>query len=116
MDVRAIAADMVAMTKAGDFHIGEKYWADDVVSIEAMGGPMAHLIGKEAVMGKSAWWYVNHEVHSTTTDGPYVNGDRIAIRLTMDLTNKASGERMQMDEVALYTMRDGKIAEEQFFY
>ena len=25
MDIREIAADMVAMTKAGDFHIGEKY-------------------------------------------------------------------------------------------
>lgn len=116
MDIRAIAADMVAMTKAGDFYIGEKYWADDVVSIEAMNGPMARLEGKDAVMGKSAWWYGAHEVHGTTTDGPYVNGDTIAIRWTMDITNKESGQRMQMDEVAFYTMRDGKIAEERFLY
>ena len=87
MDIKVIAADMVAMTKAGDFHIGEKYWADDVVSIE----PMERIEGKEAVMGKSAWWYANHEVHGRTTDGPYVNGDTIAIRWTMDITNKESG-------------------------
>ena len=117
MDIRAIAADMVAMTKAGDFHIGEKYWADDVVSIEsAPGNAMSRLEGKEAVSGKSAWWYANHEVHGTTTDGPYVNGDQIAIRWTMDITQKANGERMQMDEVALYTIKDGKIVEERFFY
>ncbi len=116
MDIRAIAADMVAMTKAGNFNIGEKYWADDVVSVEAMDGPMARLEGKEAVTGKSAWWYANHEVHGTTTDGPYVNGDQIAIRWTMDITNKELGQRMQMDEVALYTIKDGKIAEERFFY
>ena len=116
MDIRAIAADMVAMTRAQDFHIGEKYWAEDVVSIEALDGPMARIEGREAAMAKSAWWYGAHEVHGTTTDGPYVNGDQIAIRWTMDITNKESGQRMQMDEVALYTMRDGKIAEERFFY
>ncbi len=116
LDIREIAADMVAMAKAGDFHSGEKYWADDVVSIEAMDGAMARVEGKDAAMGKSAWWYGAHEVHGTTTDGPYVNGDQIAIRWTMDITNKESGQRMAMDEVALYTIKDGKIAEERFFY
>jgi len=116
MTIHDIAADMVAMTKAGDFHIGEKYWADDVVSIEAMDGPMARLEGKDAVMGKSAWWYGAHEVHGTETFGPYVNGDQIAIHWKMDVTQKESGQRMQMDEVALYTIKDGKIAEERFFY
>ena len=48
--------------------------------------------------------------------GPYVNGDSIAIRWTMDITNKESGQRMAMDEVAVCTIRDGKIAEERFFY
>ena len=66
---------MVAMIRAGTFHMGENYWADDVVSIEAMDGPMARGEGGEAVMGKSAWWYGVHEVHGTTTDGPFVNSD-----------------------------------------
>lgn len=115
-DIHAIAADMVAMTKAGDFHIGEKYWADDVVSIEAAASPMARVEGREAVMGKSGWWYTNHEVHSTTTKGLYINGDQIAIHWRMEVTFKKSGQRMAMDEVALYTIKDGKIAEERFFY
>ncbi len=116
MDIHVIAADMVAMTKAGDFNIGEKYWADDVVSIEAMEGPTARLEGKQAVEAKSASWYANHEVHGTTTDGPYINGDQIAIRWTMDITNKESGQHMPLDEVALYTIKNGKIAEERFLY
>lgn len=116
MTIREIADDMVAMAKAGDFHIGEKYWADDVVSIEPMDGPMARLVGREAVLGKTIWWYANHEVHGSETFGPYVNGDQIAIRWTIDVTAKESGERMQMDEVALYTIVDGRIAEERFFY
>ena len=116
MDIRAIAADMVAMTRAGDFHIGEKYWADDVVSIEAMGGEGARVSGRDAVLAKTTQWYADHEVHGSTTDGPYVNGDQIAIRWTIDLTNTPSGQRMTFDEVALYTMRDGRIVEERFFY
>ena len=34
----------------------------------------------------------------------------------MDVTVKESGQRMQMDEIGLYTVRDGKIAEERFLF
>lgn len=117
MDTREIAADVVRLAQAGDFDaIGETYWADDVVSIEAMDSPMAHLEGIEAVRGKTAWWNGAHEIHSATGEGSYVNGDQFAVRYRMDVTQKESGQRMQMDEVALYTLRDGKIVEERFFY
>jgi hypothetical protein len=33
----------------------------------------------------------------------------------MELTPKG-GQRTTMDEVGLYTIKDGKIAEERFFY
>lgn len=32
------------------------------------------------------------------------------------MTPKASGERMRMDELGLYTVKDGKVVEERFFY
>jgi ketosteroid isomerase-like protein len=31
------------------------------------------------------------------------------------MTRKAAGQRLTMDEMALYTVRDGKIVEERFF-
>jgi ketosteroid isomerase-like protein len=34
----------------------------------------------------------------------------------MDITVKETGARQQMDEVGVYTLKDGKIAEERFFY
>ena len=34
----------------------------------------------------------------------------------MDVTVKESGQHMKMEEIALYTLKDGKIAEERFFY
>ena len=117
VNTREIADDVVAMSKAGDVDgIGAKYWADNVVSVEAMDGPMARLEGKAAVHGKSEWWNGAHEIHGVETFGPWVNGDQFSVRWVMDVTQKESGERMSMDEIALYTVKDGRIIEERFFY
>jgi ketosteroid isomerase-like protein len=48
--------------------------------------------------------------------GPFINGDEFAVRFVMDLTFKETGDRRQMDEIAFYRLKDGKIAEERFFY
>lgn len=117
MSTQDIANDLVALCKEGKFdEAGEKYWAADVASYEAMPGDMAEIHGIDGVRGKGEWWTANHEVHSSEVEGPYVNGDQFAVRFKMDLTQKASGERMTMDEVGVYTVRDGKIVEERFFY
>ena len=116
MTTQEIAADLVALCKAGKFdESGEKYWAQDVLSVEAM-GPMLESRGIEAARAKGRWWVENHDIHSIEVEGPYVNGDQFAVRFKMDVTFKGDGQRRAMDEVALYTLKDGKIAEERFFY
>jgi ketosteroid isomerase-like protein len=116
MDTQAIAMEFVALCQAGQFaEAGERFWADDVVSIESM-GPVPVSTGIAAVRAKSEWWYANHEIHSATATGPYVNGDQFAVRFSIDVTMRASGQRMAMEEVGLYTLRDGKIVEERFFF
>lgn len=112
-----VANDLVAMWKAGEFDAsGEKYWAEDVVSYENMpGADMAEIRGKAGVKAKGDWWNANHEIHDVLVEGPYLNGDQFAVRFKMEVTPK-DGERQTMDEIGLYTIRDGKIAEERFFY
>jgi ketosteroid isomerase-like protein len=116
MSTQDIANDLVTLCKQGDFTTpGEKYWADDVVSIEPMGeNPVSH--GKEAARAKGEWWSNSHEVHGVEVEGPYVNGDQFGVHFKMDVTFKETGKRMNMDEMALYTVKDGKIAEERFMY
>ncbi len=117
MSLRAIAEDFVSLYNAGSYdEIAAKYWADDVVSIENMEGPMARIEGKAAVQGKSDWWFGAHEVHSSTAEGPFLNGDQFGVRFTMDITVKETGQRNQSSELALYTVQGGKIVEERFFY
>ena len=120
MNTKAVADDLVAMWTRGEWEeSGEKYWADDVVSVEAMGPPGADRTsrGKDAARAKGEWWQSNHEVHSSqVAGGPWMNGDQFVVQFKMDVTSKImGGQRIQLDETALYTIRDGKIVEERFF-
>ena len=116
MTTQDIAADLVALWKDGKFQeSGEKYWDDDVVSIEP--SPDApESVGKDAARGKGEWWANAHEVHSVAVEGPWVNGDQFTVRFTMDVTVKETGARHNMDEIGLYTLQDDLIVEERFFY
>lgn len=117
MTTKETAEAFTALLKAGDHEAAaEKFNAADIVSYEAMEGPMAVCKGRDAVKAKSDWWYANHEVHSVTSEGPFVNGDQFAVRFAMDVTTKETGQRMQMAEIGLYTVKNGKIAEERFYY
>ena len=116
MSTQEIANAFTALCSAGKFEeAGHAHWSNDVVSIEAMDGPMAKVTGRAAVEAKGAWWYANNEIHSVKVEGPYVNGDQFTVRFTMDVTPK-DGQRVTMDEHGLYTLQDGKIVEERFFY
>ncbi len=88
----------------------------DAESVEAMGPPGMDLVSKgiDAIKGKHAWWNENFEVHGGDIDGPYVNGDSFSVIFEIDATEKNSGQRTQMKEVALYHVKDGKIVREEF--
>ncbi len=96
-------------------------YSPEIVSIEAASGPSmpARMEGLDAVKGKSEWWENNHEVHRAEVEGPWPNGDRFVVRFKYDVTSKAgpmAGKRMTIDEAALYTVNNGKITQEEFFY
>jgi ketosteroid isomerase-like protein len=96
-------------------------YGDKIVSIEAMSNPAmpARMEGLAAVKGKAEWWEKNHEVHSGKAEGPWPHGDRFVVRFQYDVTAKSgpmAGKRMKLDEAALYTVKDGKIVQEEFFY
>jgi hypothetical protein len=116
MSTHDVAKDLVALCREGRFaEAGEKHWAEDVLSVEAM-GEEREMRGKDAARGKGAWWAANHEVHGIEIQGPYVNGDQFAVRFKMEVTQKADGKRHVMDEVGVYTVKDGKVVEERFLY
>ncbi len=116
MTSREIAQAFTDLCRKGEFEqAGRVHWSDDIVSREPMAGEMAEIRGRKGVEGKGKWWYENHDVHSVQVEGPYVHGDQFVVRFKMEVTPKG-GSRTNMDEVGLYTVRNGKVAEETFFF
>ena len=119
MNTMDIANKMIALCREGkNMEALDTLFANDVVSVEAGGPPgmSREANGLAAVKGKGEWWVANHEVHSALITGPWPHDNRFIVGFKYDVTNKPSGTRMMMDEVGLYTVRDGKIVREEFFY
>lgn len=96
----------------------ETLFSADVVSVEAGAPPgkSAEVKGRAAVAQKGQEWAKDHEIHSAKCEGPWPHGNRFIVRFTYDVTNKPSGQRMTMDETALFTIENDKIVREEFFY
>lgn len=120
MSVKEIANKLVAYCKEGkNLECVNDLYGENIESVEAaaMGDQGRSQKGIDAIRGKNQWWVDNHEVHSAKVEGPWPHGDeKFAVRFIYDVTNKPSGNRMKMDEIAVYTVDDGKIVKEEFFY
>jgi ketosteroid isomerase-like protein len=121
-DTMEIGKKLVELCKQGNaMEAIQTLYSTNIVAIEAMSSPAmpARMEGLAAIKGKAEWWEKNHEVHSAQVEGPWPHGDRFIVRFKYDVTAKAgpmAGKRMMMDEAALYTVKDGKISQEEFFY
>jgi ketosteroid isomerase-like protein len=120
MTTLELAQQYVALCKEGkNAECLDKLFAKDAVSVEAFSPPGAGdrtANGLDAIRGKGKWWADNHTVHKAEVTGPYPHDDRFAVRFMFDVTNKPSGKRMTMDEIGLFTVKNGKIVKEEFFY
>ncbi len=121
-DALAVGKKLVELCRQGKFaEATDTLYSRDIVSIEAASGPNmpARMEGMEAIKAKGKWWEENHEVHKAEVEGPFPHGDRFIVRFKMDMTPKAgpmAGKRFTMDEAGLYTVKDGKVTQEEFFY
>lgn len=117
MNTEEVANELVELCRKGDFRKAmESLYAKDIVSVEAhqMENMPAEMRGIDQVRGKTDWWEKNMEVHSAKIGGPFVARDTFVVQFDIDATDKSSKERMQMSEVGIYTVKDGKVAREEF--
>jgi len=120
MSIQEIAQQYVASVQEGQFlAVFERLYADDAVSVESIAMPGEERIaqGLEALRQKSQGFDASNEIHSHSVQGPWPHGDdKFAVLMTFDMTHLPSGQRRTMEEIAVLTVRDGKIIKEEFFY
>lgn len=118
MTTQEIASRLAALCAQGEFEKAQKeLYAADAISIEpeAMGGFEKETKGLAAIIEKGHQFQAGvEELFGITVSTPIVAGNSFALTLTMDMTMKGR-ERMQMAEICVYVVKDGKVVSEQFF-
>ena len=119
MTTQEIGKKYVSLCQAGKNDVClDELFAPDAVSIEAadIPGVARTTTGLDAIRAKDQSWTDTHTIHSAEVTGPFPNDNRFAVRFVYDVTDKPSGKRMGMDEIGLFTVENGKITREEFFY
>jgi hypothetical protein len=117
--VTAVAQELVDLCRAGrNGDAIEKLYSEKIVSIEPFGDEAmpAEQKGIDAIRGKHNWWTENMVVHSADVSAPFIGDDGFAVYFNYETTFKPTGQRATMKEMAKYTVADGKIVKEEFFY
>ena len=110
-----IGKDLVASfnTQTPDEQIWKKWFSPQIVSIEGSGQGWRGMKGLKA---KAAGFHERFTVHGARAEGPYVGGTGFAVKFTMDMEDKQTGQRHSGSEVGVYTVKNGKIVQEEFMY
>ena len=117
MSTEEIATKLVEYCRKGEWmQAVNDLYARDIVSVEAreMENMPAEMRGIDQVRGKTEWFENSFEVHGAKVGGPFVARDTFVVQFDIDVTDKASKKRMQMSEVGIYIVKDGKVAREEF--
>ena len=90
------------------------YYREDAVSVEASpmpGSDDGATQGLAGIKGKHEWWHDHYDVNEVKVSGPFYHGeDQFGVIFEMDTTDRASGQHMHMQELAIYTTdADGKM-------
>lgn len=118
MTTQEIAARLVELCRQDQYEQAQReLYATHAKSIEP-----AHAPGLQTVEGLDNIFKKGEEfqqmveaVHGGYVSDPIVAGNYFSVGMGMDITMKGMG-RINMDEVAVYHVQDGKIVSEQFFF
>lgn len=117
MTTQEVADKLVAFCREGkNLDAIDSLYGDNIVSIEPAGAPQELTEGKGAVRGKTVGFFdMVKEMHSAYCSDPVVAGDHFSVAMGMDITMK-DDNRMQMDEVGVYQVKEGQIVKETFHF
>lgn len=117
MNTQEIASRLVELCRKGDFETAQKeLFSDDAVSIEPEASPAfeKETRGLKNIIEKGHKFdAMTEKIHNLTVSEPIVAKNSFACSLRMDISMKQGG-RMEMEELCLYKVKDGKVISEEF--
>ncbi|MEP7144750.1 MAG: SnoaL-like domain-containing protein [Ferruginibacter sp.] len=118
MTKKEIAARLADLCRQGQFETAQKeLYAENAISIEPYDMPdfPKETKGLPGIIEKGHKFQSTVEtIHSLAVSEPLVVAGSFAVTLQIDMTAKEKG-RMDMSEICVYNVKDGKIISEEFF-
>ncbi|MCC5824396.1 MAG: nuclear transport factor 2 family protein [Phycisphaerales bacterium] len=109
-----IVVDHVNAMAVSDMELWRNYFHPKFISIEGDGQAWS---GRKAVDAKCRAWMDAHTVYACRATGPFAGATGFSVVYDMEIEAKdGSFPRMQMREVGVYTVKNGKIVQEEFMY
>ncbi len=111
-----VAKQVTELLRAGKYaEVEERWLGQSIESVEGLGASMAWK-GKKNVLAKYRAWEADNEVVDSKIEGPWVGATGFAVKFVIQIVEKATGQRHAMEEIAVYTVRDGKVVREEFYF
>ena len=117
MTTTEIANRLIELCNKGDFEGAQKeLFANDAISIEPEASPAfeKETRGLKAIIEKGHKWNAMVEkFHGMKVSKPLMVANSFAVTMSMSVTMKEKGV-MDMTELCVYNVKNGKIVSEQF--
>lgn len=115
---KEIANKLKKFCEKGNYEAAQmELFAKDAVSIEPSASSVfdKETKGLDAIIKKGKKWYdMVLKTHSLEVSEPMIAGNTFSLTMRLDVTMKEGG-RMDVTELCIYQVKDGKIISEQFF-
>ena len=117
-----VAQRLVDLCTAGkNLDAIKELYAENARHVEVMEGPGCARIleGKATILEKAEKFAKATTIHGSSVGKPIINGEQFICPMSLDATcgeGPMAGQRMNMVETSLYTVKNGKITEGKFFY
>ena len=117
MTTKQVADRLVSLCRQGNIMDAQKeLYSAEIESIEPAHAPVKSAKGIDAVTKKGVAFADMIEArHGGSVSEPIVEGNHFTIGWQMDVTMKGRG-RMNLEEICVYQVKDGKIVREEFFF
>lgn len=116
MDTRQTANRLVGLCRAKKYlQAIDDLYAEDASSREDH-GEAGDVSGKPAIRGGTEKWLAAFDLPEHRVDAPLFCGEKFAVRFTGRMVKKDGSAEHQYEEIGIYSVKNGKIVRQEFFY
>ena len=118
MTTQEVADRLISLCREGKYdEVYKELYSPEIVSLEPEGAawPEAKGFDQLAEKGKK-WQEMLEEFIEGSISEPIVAGDHFSCVMKSKVKFKGAPEAIDMDEICVYKVVDGKVVLEQFFY